>query len=175
MRSWSCSPCLIPFWFRRRGQVRITSHYPCASRVVASPSVWAAIAVITRTRWPVGSLRSENLSACGQASPGIDSERQLSELDRVAGGEDKPCPRLNMAEEFTPNGCRFDNGRCFDRLEWDESDSSVLAYFHDGSTYKYFGLSRDDAELWMNQKDPGCYFNFNLWPGTFRKLNGPTR
>lgn len=80
-----------------------------------------------------------------------------------------------MAEQYTPNGCRFDNGRCFNRLEWDDTDNSVIAYFTDGSTYKYFGFSRDEADEWFSQLDPGCFFNFRIWPGTFRKLNGPTR
>ena len=80
-----------------------------------------------------------------------------------------------MAErlELTPNGCRIDNGRCFDRLEWEADTHSVYAYFRDGSEYRYFGLSDEEAEHWMSMLDPGCFFNHQIWPGKFEKTKGP--
>ena len=78
----------------------------------------------------------------------------------------------NRLEE-TPNGCRLDNGRCFDRLEWDAATLSVYAYFHDGSEYEYFGLSEEEALLWLSQVDPGCFFNKLIWPGSYIRRKKP--
>ena len=80
-----------------------------------------------------------------------------------------------MAErlENTPNGCRIDNGRCFDRLEWEPETQSVAAYFHDGSEYRYFGLDADQVADWLGQLDPGCWFNHRLWPGTYIRTKPP--
>lgn len=78
-------------------------------------------------------------------------------------------------KDFTPNGCRIDNGRCFALLEWDDAEAAVRAVFHDGSEYLYHGLGKADAEDWIAMVDPGCFFNMNIWPGTFTKVHGPTK
>lgn len=79
-----------------------------------------------------------------------------------------------MADENrTPCGCSFVNGRCFDRLELQNNDTEVYAYFHDGSEYIYHNLDPNEAILWVNLFDAGCYFNMEIWPGNFTKVRGP--
>lgn len=80
-----------------------------------------------------------------------------------------------MANELqeTPNGCRIDNGRCFSNLELDEKTGVVHATFRDGSEYDYFGLSNDEARLWLSQLDPGCFFNKMIWPGQYVRTRAP--
>lgn len=80
-----------------------------------------------------------------------------------------------MADQIfqTPGGCRIDNGRCFQLLEWREDEQGVFARFTDGSEYLYTGLAREYAEAWIAQIDPGCRFNRQIWPGQFSKLRGP--
>lgn len=73
----------------------------------------------------------------------------------------------------TPGGCKIDNGRCFDRLEWEEATQSVYAYFRDGSQYRYFGIPKQEALDWMGRIDPGCWFNKELWPGQYVRLRPP--
>ncbi len=73
----------------------------------------------------------------------------------------------------TPNGCKIDNGRCFDRLEWIDTTQTIYAYFRDGSEYEYFGLDEADARDWLAQLDPGCWFNKQIWPGTYIRRRPP--
>lgn len=75
--------------------------------------------------------------------------------------------------EFTPGGCRIDNGRCFTSLDYDPIRQLVTAQFRDGSIYEYYGIAGDEAIAWLTQLDPGCYFNHNVWPGDYRRVKAP--
>jgi len=80
-----------------------------------------------------------------------------------------------MADElfFTPGGCRIDNGRCFQSLDFDPARQVVTAHFRDGSVYEYFGIDGGLALDWLARIDPGCYFNHQLWPGDYRRVRPP--
>ena len=97
-------------------------------------------------------------------------------VKRRAGGGVRRIPSETMnedAHEVTPNGCRFDNGRCFDRLELEPGEESIYAYFRDGSEYRFVNLEPVVAILWISQFDAGCFFNHHIRPGDFEKLKGP--
>ena len=76
-------------------------------------------------------------------------------------------------EERTPNGCSYFHGRCFDRLELEADGTSVYAYFHDGSEYRFTNLDPVEAIYWVNQFDAGCYFNHEIKPGDYTRIKGP--
>ena len=77
-------------------------------------------------------------------------------------------------EARTPNGCSYFNGRCFERLELEDGNTSVYAYFHDGSEYRFTGLTEVEAIFWVNQFDAGCYFNKEIRPGNYVRLRPPS-
>jgi len=79
-----------------------------------------------------------------------------------------------MPDDLTPNGCRFDNGRCFTDIVFDEAYSSAVVTFSDGSRYRVGGMSRQDTATWAAMLDPGCFYNKGGFPYRLYRLNGPT-
>ena len=96
------------------------------------------------------------------------------------GGSFLTCPSppkqsYDMADnkEFTPLGCRIDNGRCFSSLEWNAQTLVITATFRDGSVYEFYGFDDFGANAWLDRVDPGCYFNDFIFPGNYKRIRPP--
>jgi hypothetical protein len=65
-------------------------------------------------------------------------------------------------EARTPGGCRVDNGRCVQSIDWNYS-KDYCRFVVGGSAYYYVGTGIGQLIFEMvSNGDPGCYWNHSL-------------